>query len=327
MNRLASLPSVSSRIATHKWFALGAIVFLGLMTLAIRIAPNEYLFFAAFTVLQLIVLATAWNVLGGYCGYINFGSGAFLAAGAYTSVALAKWLGAPLILQIVGGAFVAGTLGFIVGVLTLRLHGIFFAIATVAVAVILETAILNWSFVGGARGITVFRPLEAPFFGTYTRLLVFTMAVLVVIAIATARWIQLSSFGRGLRAIRDSEQAAECSGVPTLRLKLAAATISGALMGAAGAPLPAFMNYIEPTSAFSLNYAVSALAMPLIGGTSHWLGPIIGALILGTMQQVVTVTVSSEVNVLVVGLLLIGTVVAAPNGILGLFSRKGRPAA
>ena len=309
-------------VRRHRTFALGAFLFLGGMALATRLVPNEYVFFAAFTVLQFAVLATAWNILGGYCGYINFGSGAFLAVGAYTSVALSKWLGAPLVLQVAGGAVMAGFLGFAVGALTLRLQGIFFAIATVAVAVILETAILNWPYVGGARGITVFRPLEAPFFGTYTRLLVWTMAVLVVIAVATARWIETSSFGRGLRAIRDSERAAECSGVPTLRLKLTAATISGALMGAAGAPLPAFMNYIEPTSAFSLNYAVSALAMPLIGGTSHWTGPIIGALILGTMQQVVTVTVSSEVNVLVVGLLLIAAVVGAPNGVLGLLSRR-----
>jgi len=94
-------------------------------------------------------------------------------------------------------------------------------------------------------------------------------------------------------------------GVPTLKLKLFACTVSGALMGAAGAPLPMYMSFLEPASSFDLNYSVSALAMPMIGGTSHWLGPVIGAILLGSVQQIVTVTISSEINVLVVGVLLV----------------------
>ena len=89
-------------------------------------------------------------------------------------------------------------------------------------------------------------------------------------------------------------------------------------MGVAGAPFPLYMSFIEPTSAFSLNYAVSALAMPVIGGTASWIGPVIGAVLLGTAQQIVTVTIRSELNVLVVGVLLVVFVVAAPHGILGL---------
>ncbi len=70
-----------------------------------------------------------------------------------------------------------------------------------------------------------------------------------------------------------------------------------------------------------MHYAVIALAMPIIGGTSHWLGPLIGALILGTLQQIVTVTVSSELNVLVVGVLLVVFVVVAPDGVIGLIKK------
>ena len=147
------------------------------------------------------------------------------------------------------------------------------------------------------------------------------MPAIAVVAVAIARWIQVSWIGRGLRAIRDNEGAAECSGVPTLRLKLLATTISGALMGAAGAPFAQYLSFIEPSSAFSLNYAVNALAMPIIGGTAHWAGPIIGAILLGGVQQVVTVTISSEVNVLVVGVMLVFFVVAAPQGILGLVAK------
>jgi branched-chain amino acid transport system permease protein len=92
-------------------------------------------------------------------------------------------------------------------------------------------------------------------------------------------------------------------------------------MGVAGAPMPMYLSYIEPTATFNLNYSISALGMPIIGGTSHWIGPVIGALLLATIQQVVTVTVSNELNVLVVGVLLVLFVVLAPDGILGLIKK------
>jgi branched-chain amino acid transport system permease protein len=90
------------------------------------------------------------------------------------------------------------------------------------------------------------------------------------------------------------------------------------LMGAAGAPFPFYLTYMQPGSVFSLDYAVNSIAMPLVGGTTSWLGPVIGAVVLGTAQQVATVTISSELNLLIVGALLIAFVVLAPQGIVGL---------
>jgi len=121
--------------------------------------------------------------------------------------------------------------------------------------------------------------------------------------------------------VRDSEEAAEANGVPTLKLKLIACVVSGGLMGAAGAPMPMYLSFIEPASTFSLNWAIGALAAPMIGGTIHWLGPVIGAILLSSLQQIVTVTISGEMNVLVVGVLLVLFVVLAPDGVLGLFKR------
>jgi len=220
--------------------------------------------------------------------------------------------------QIIGAAAVAALLGFGVGLLTLRLRGIFFAIATVAVIFIMETLMVNWRYVGGATGLQLLRPPVLEPFETYTRMLFVVMALLAIVAVSVARYIQTSWIGRGLRAIRDSEEAAESSGVPTLKLKLFACTVSGALMGAAGAPMPMYLSFIEPASSFNLTYSVSALAMPMIGGTAHWIGPVIGALLLGSVQQIVTVTISNEINVLVVGVLLVLFVVAAPDGVIGL---------
>jgi len=278
---------------------------------------NEYLFFAGFVVLQFVVLASAWNILGGYAGYVNFGVPAFVAVGSYTALVLFKAIGAPLLVQILGGAVVSGVLGLCVGLLTLRLRGIFFSIATVAVIFILETVVLNWRYVGGATGVQIARPEVSFGFETYTRMLFAVMAVLSLVAVSISRYLQYSHIGQGLRALRDSEEAAECSGVPTLRLKVIACVVSGALLGAGGAPMPMYLSFIEPASSFNLSYAVSALAMPIIGGIGHWAGPVIGALLLGSLQQYVTVEISSELNVLVVGVLLVLFVVIAPDGILG----------
>jgi branched-chain amino acid transport system permease protein len=114
-------------------------------------------------------------------------------------------------------------------------------------------------------------------------------------------------------------------GVPTLRLKLFATTVSGFLLGVAGAPFPYYVTFVEPNSAFALDYAVNALAMPMIGGTTSWIGPVIGAVLLGTAQQLATVTISSEMNLFIVGVVLVAFVVLAPEGILGLVRRlRGR---
>ena len=113
-------------------------------------------------------------------------------------------------------------------------------------------------------------------------------------------------------------------GVPTLRLKLLATTASGFLMGVAGTPFPYYVTLVEPVSVFSLDYAVNSLAMPMIGGTTTWIGPVVGAILLGTAQQVTTVTISSELNLLIVGIVLVAFVMLAPQGIVGLAERLFR---
>jgi branched-chain amino acid transport system permease protein len=208
------------------------------------------------------------------------------------------------------------------GYLTLRLKGIYFAIATLALAVVAETFITNWDYVGGSAGAYVLHPRRGPWFGSYVEYLFMLMLALATLAVAVARAVERSWLGLGLRAIRDDEDAAETSGVPTLRLKLFATGLSGALMGMAGAPLPYYVTFLEPASAFNLGYAVTTIAMPMIGGTKTWLGPLLGGLLLATAQQVATVTISSEINLLVVGVLLVGFVMLAPNGIVGWFRRR-----
>jgi branched-chain amino acid transport system permease protein len=304
-------------------FLLLALVAAAATFAAARLINNAYVFFAGYVVLQYIVLATAWNILGGYTGYVNFGVAAFFALGAYCTVVLHKTVPSlPLPVMMLAGGVISGLIGLGMGYLTLRLRGTFFSIATLAMAVVAQTLITNWNFVGGSRGAYIIRPANSPIFpGDYIQYLFAVMLLLSVFAVVLARAIQHSRLGYGFSAIRDDELAAEASGVPTLRLKLIATTLSGGLMGVAGAPLPYYVTYLDPGSGFSLSYAVNTIAMPLIGGTATWLGPVIGAILLGTLQQVATVTISSALSLLLVGLLLVGFVIAAPKGIVGWFSR------
>ena len=304
---------MQTRVFLLVLIAVAAVVFF-----AARLVNNDYVFFAGYTVLQFVVLATAWNILGGYTGYVNFGSAAFFALGAYATVFLHKLYPLPIPLLIVTGGIVSGIVGLGMGYLTLRLRGAFFAIATLALAIVLQTLVVNWDYVGGSRGAYIIRPNEIALIGPYIQYLFLLMLALAVIALTIARGIERSQLGYGFATIRDDELAAEASGVPTLRLKLIATTISGALMGMAGAPFPYYIGYLQPSSAFGLEYAVNSIAMPMIGGTTSWVGPLIGAILLGSLQQIATVTISSAVNLLIVGLLLVAFVIIAPNGIVGL---------
>jgi branched-chain amino acid transport system permease protein len=298
---------------------VGGIIFAAALALG-----NDYYFFAGYVVLQYVVLSTAWNILGGYCGYVNFGSAAFFALGAYSAVAIHRFNPLPIPVLVLIGGIVSGIVGFGMGYLTLRLRGAFFAIATLALAVVLQTLIVNWEYVGGSRGAYIIRPEAIAPLGSYIRYLFLIMLLLAVGALMAARLIERSRLGFGFATIRDDELAAEASGVPTLRLKLIATTISGALMGMAGAPLPYYIGFLQPSSAFGLDYAVNSIAMPLIGGTTSWVGPLIGAVLLGSLQQIATVTISSAVNLLIVGFLLVGFVIVAPNGIIGLVHKYVR---
>jgi branched-chain amino acid transport system permease protein len=300
------------------WLAsfIGSVAFL---LLTRGLIANEYYFFAAYQVLQFIVLATAWNILGGYTGYTNFGTGAFFAVGAYSAVVLHKLTSVPVPAMMLVGGVTSGIIGFGMGYLTLRLKGVFFAIATLALAIVAQTLIVNWDYVGGSRGIYVIRPQQSPIYGSYIQYLYSLMLALTWISVAIARTIERSTLGLGFNAIRDDELAAEAGGVPTLRLKLI-----GALMGMSGAPLPYYVTYLDPASSFNLSYAVNSVAMPMIGGMTSWIGPIVGAVLLGTIQQIATVTISSALNLLIVGVLLIVFVLIAPNGIVGLVQARWR---
>src|SRR3989454_7671351 len=125
-----------------------AVVAAGIVVASLRV--NPYLYFAGYVILQYVVIATAWNILGGYGGYVNFGTPAFFALGAYTAVVLIQWIRAPLPVLLLAGGLVSALLGLGIGYLTLRAPGGFFSLAALGPAVVLQTMIINWDYVGGS---------------------------------------------------------------------------------------------------------------------------------------------------------------------------------
>ena len=301
--------------------AMGSLV---AVALALRAAHNDYAFYLGYLVFQYVALALGWNILGGYAGFVNFGASAFFAAGAYATVALHKTTGASLPFCVAAGGAVGAALGLLMGALTLRLRGVYFAISTLSLSVVLETLVVNWSYVGGSSGAYLIRPKAFAPFTTYTEYLCLTMFAISAGAAVASAAIERSSLGAGLVAIRDDETAAAALGVPTLRLKLVAATISGAILGMTGAPLPFYNSYLNPDSAFAIGYSVNAIAMALVGGAQSWLGPVVGALLLGSLQQLALAFVSSSASLALTGLVFIVFVALAPQGLIGLLRARGR---
>ena len=141
-----------------RYFVAAAIVVLILGAVAPRIVGNGYVFYAGFIALQYVVIATAWNILGGYAGFVNFGSGAFVGVGVYAAIFLFNALHAPLWAQILGAACVGGLLGLGMGYLTLRIQGVYFSIGTLALTTVVSTVIVNWSLSAPLAGRPSWRP-------------------------------------------------------------------------------------------------------------------------------------------------------------------------
>jgi len=301
------------------------IIFLGLVLFGIAAtAPLlfkfPYLYLAAYMVLQYVVLSTAWNILGGYAGYVNFGVSAFFGIGAYITAYIHLTYGVNPLMGLLAGGLAAAALGAGLGYSTMRLRGVFFSIASIGVAVVTLYVVANTPELGSSVGLYVFPPSPPPPYATYVEFLFVVMAGLAIIAIILAYHLEKSRLGKALTAIKDDELAAESMGVPTFKLKVLVSTLSGFLMGLAGAPFPFYITYIEPHSVFSLDVTVNTLAMSLIGGTGSWLGPLIGSILLGSLQQAITVTISSEVNLLILGVLLLTFIIVAPKGLLGFIN-------
>jgi len=234
-----------------------------------------------------IIGAAALNVLTGYCGQISLGHGAFMGVGAYASAILANH-GVPFLMAITMGGAVAAMVGMVFGIPSLRLKGIYLAIATLAAQIILEYVFLRWeSVTGGFNGMSV---APAQIFGftfdTEPRMFYLSLGMAVVVLILVTNIVR-SRPGRAFVAVRDFYLSAEIVGVNLFRTKLAAFGISSFFAGVAGALWGHYSLYVNPEM-FNISLSITYLSMIIIGGLGSVLGSIFGAVFLTVLPELLT---------------------------------------
>jgi branched-chain amino acid transport system permease protein len=302
----------------------------GFAALAIVLAAVPFLGLPAFyetflyLLLHAIVLATSWNILSGYSGYFSFGHGAFFGAGVYVTAALVSQYDWHFLATLPLAAGAAALLGSLLGAIVFRvraLRGELFALLTLAITFVLATLMLNT--VDGGPGIQVMAdiPKLAP---TASGALYLLMLAIAVATLWIAYAVFYSRFGTGLFAIHDDEDVAEVMGVPTYRFKLAAFGLSCALAGLAGGIHAVFVSYVTVAETFSIALAVNVVLMSALGGTRHWLGPAVGAVVITALLYAFTAGQAPVLGRALVGAILIAVIVLMPEGILGKLLKRGR---
>jgi len=285
-----------------------------------------------------IVMATAWNIIGGITGYAAFGNVAFFGIGAYTTgmlIAKARW---PFLLSLPFAPLVSAAFAALVGLPLLRLRGHYFAVASLGVGVAVGELVQNidyhgQSLFGGASGLFL------PIYSIDNRGLFFFYLMLAAAAssIAVTWWVLRSRFGYGLIAIRENEEAAAVLGVNTTAYKVAAFSLAAALTGLAGGIFSQWNVFINQDNAFPIEYNVQMILMALLGGTGTVFGPAAGAVLLQLLIQFLGGTLPISIDIpfvsttarpivaqIILGLLLVGVVIFVPRGIIDFFGGRAR---
>lgn len=268
------------------------------------------------SVLILAVLAQGWNIIGGYTGYPSFGNSVFFGLGAYgVGIAMVQF-DLPFGVGMLFGLALAVAFAFALGVPVLRLKGHYFAIATLGLAQVMTAIVSNVGVAG--RNVGLVLPLiksEALFYELALALL--------VAATLTIWWLSKSRFGFGLIAIRENEEAAAVMGVNTTLYKVLAFALSAAFTGLAGGIYAYYITFIDPVGVFDISLNVKMIIMAVFGGPGSVLGPVIGALILSVVSEVLASKVTSVAS-LFFGIVIVVAVVFMPRGLADLVRNARR---
>jgi branched-chain amino acid transport system permease protein len=298
------------RVAIVGLLAAGAVL-VGLPYVA-----NAYVVTLVFLLLMWVTLASSWNLLSGYTGYVSFGHAGFFGVGAYTAAVLITthrwewWLGC------LAGGLACVVLALILGWPALRLRGPYFAIALLGLSEVGRIVATVWEPVTrGGLGISL--PPTGDLLADY-----YAMLLLAVLATALVYVIATSKTGLRLLAIREDETAAEVVGVPTTRYKLLAFTFSALFPGLAGGLYAWHTSYIDPATVFSVTISVRTIASAMFGGVGTVFGPVLGAVLLNLMAEVLWVRFPYLHPVLFGGLIML-IVLAMPGGVMAMLQKRG----
>lgn len=285
--------------------------------------PEVYYLSFMFSVFMYVILASSWNFIGGYAGYLSFGHAAFFGIGAFaTAKAASMFQLTPLltILASIPAGALAALVALIVGYPCLKIRGPYFSVVTICFAFVVELTVKNIEFFGGAEGIWL-KFMDIP--EKLSRSIMYeVMLLLMVVTLGVAWWIGRSRLGAGLRAIRSDEEVAETMAIPTAKLKIHAFILSAFFPGIAGGLFAYYLTYIHADVVFSINISILIVLMAMFGGGGTWLGPIIGAVILTVVNEGLSTFAQAEIARIIYGALFIVVTIFMPNGILDFFRKK-----
>ena len=272
-----------------------------------------------------ILVATSLNLLIGYGGLIQLAQAAYFGIGAYTTAIVSVELGWGFVLATFLAGCTAGVLSVVISVPAWRFRGDALVIISLSVQLVFYALFCNWvSITGGPYGITAI-PKPVIFSTSIDTPLTFSLLYAFIVAcfLTMLALLQSSPFGRALQAMRDDDLAACSIGISTQRLKVQVFAIASALVGVGGAMYAAYSGYIDPTS-FTLDESIVMLSMVIVGGTGNLRGPLVGALILIAIPEVlrttpVPISMASNIRLLLYGILMILLMHLRPRGLVGRY--------
>lgn len=313
-----------SGMPARRWVVAAVVILvLGLPLARPWIGAYNYVLQVGLTVLMWIAMASSWNIIGGYAGYISLGHNVFFGIGGYASgMALAYWGISPFVSAVVAGA-IAVVVGLLFGLITLRTRGPAFIISTIALLLLVHNTVDNWELAGAASGISLPLPpfsvefLKVPFY--------YAMAACAFGAVWFSYRLSHSKFGLGLRALSQDETKAEVAGINTRMYKVIAFAMSCFFIGVAGAVFGYSLSYLRPTTFFEIGLAAQMVLMTIVGGRATVAGPVVGAILITTVNEFSVVQFgATALNIVVIGVILLATLLFFPLGIVGSLREAGR---
>ncbi|HET6483130.1 MAG TPA: branched-chain amino acid ABC transporter permease [Actinoplanes sp.] len=282
------------------------------------LAPNPYILSTGVIVLNWAVLATSWNFVGGFTGYLSLGHGALAGLGGYATGLLVAKADLPSFVALVVAALLVAALAIPIGFAALRVRGASFVIVSIALVLILLLVFQSWSsLTGGSRGLVVPRPFPGMLRPEHHRVFFFLFGGLLLLALLTWWLLDRSRFGMGLKAIREDEDKAESLGTPTFAYKLTVFVVSAAFTALAGGLYALWFGDLDPVFQFSVLTGSYIVLMALLGGVRNLFGPLLGALIVGIALEYFKVQFgNSPLHLVTTGLLLGLVVMVMPDGVI-----------
>ncbi len=319
-------------VAEEKTVSKSSLVIIGVGVLVLCLYPllpvitgqnyNYSLHLLLFVFLY-VSMASSWNILGGYTGYISLGHNVFFAVGGFSAAVMLAYFGVSPFLTWPIAAVLSMVLGFGFGFITLRIRrGPAFIISTIALLMTVRILFDNWEFIGGSNGISLpltDLPVELVKLPYYYALL-----ILAMVTVYTSYRIKHSKFGLGLRAISQDEIKAEAAGIPTNYYKILAFVFSGLFIGVAGAFWGPYLTYVRPNIFLLILVAANLVMMCILGGRGTVAGPILGAVaIIFINEFFVSQLGSSELNIVGTGAIMMVVLLFFPAGIVGSLRQLG----